>query len=70
MTLCGVVLTGRLSLAQGTTSPNPLQEDSQNVVIYFHADQGNKGMINLPASTGVYAHTGVNVVDANGKETA
>lgn len=39
-------------------------------MIYFHADQGNKDMINLPASTGVYAHTGVNVVDANGKETA
>ena len=54
MTLC-VVLTALLSQAQVTTSPNPLQEDSQNVEIYFHADQGNKGMINLPAGTGVYA---------------
>lgn len=68
MTLC-VVLTALLSQAQVTTSPNPLQEDSQNVEIYFHADQGNKGMINLPAGTGVYAHTGVNVVDAAGKTT-
>lgn len=70
MTLCAVVMTALLSQAQVTTSPNPLQEDSQNVVIFFHADQGNKGLANLPASTAVYAHTGVNVVDASGTETA
>ncbi len=50
-----------------TTEPSPLQEDSQNVVIYFHADQGNKGLINQPASAALYAHTGVSIVDAAGK---
>lgn len=50
-----------------TTAPSPLQEDSQNVVVYFHADQGNKGLINQPASAALYAHTGVSVVDASGK---
>lgn len=42
-----------------TTTPSPLQEDSQDVTIYFHADQGNKGLANLPASTEIYAHTGL-----------
>lgn len=68
MALC-VVFTAMLLQAQVTTIPNPLQEDSQNVEIYFHADQGNKGMINLPADAKVYAHTGVNVADAGGKIT-
>lgn len=45
--------------AQVTTSPVLLQEDSDNVVIYYHADQGNKALANLPASTILYAHTGV-----------
>ena len=27
-----------------TTEPSPLQEDSQNVVVYFQADQGNMGL--------------------------
>lgn len=52
-----------------TTEPTPLQEDSENVVIYFHADQGNKGLINLPQSTHIYAHTGVMVEDADGTVT-
>lgn len=52
-----------------TTEPDPLQEDSQNVVVYFHADEGNKGLINMPASTHIYAHTGVDVVDADGNTT-
>ena len=50
-----------------TSDPTPLQEDSQNVVIYFHADQGNKGLINQPASAGLYAHTGVSIVGKDGK---
>lgn len=45
--------------AQITTEPSPLTVDSDNVVIYFHADEGNKGLMNLPESTTVYAHTGV-----------
>lgn len=49
-----------------TSSPAILQENSQNVTIFFHADKGNKGMINLAASADVYAHTGVDVISANG----
>lgn len=42
-----------------TTEPSPLLIDANNVVVYFHADQGNKGLINTPASSAIYAHTGV-----------
>lgn len=42
-----------------TTDPAVLQESSENVVIYYHADQGNKGLINQPSSDPIYAHTGV-----------
>lgn len=45
--------------AQITTEPTPLMESSENVVIFFHADQGNKGLANLASSVAVYAHTGV-----------
>lgn len=45
--------------AQVTSEPSPLLEDSENVIIYFHADQGNKGLINQPSTAGIYAHTGV-----------
>lgn len=50
-----------------TSTPSPLQEDSENVVIYFHADQGNKGLIDQPASSAIYAHTGVTVIGTDGK---
>lgn len=49
--------------AQVTTEPTPLQEDSKDVTIYFHADQGNKGLMGLPADAEVYAHTGVCLAD-------
>lgn len=52
-----------------TTTPSPLQEDSKNVEIYFHADKGNKGLMNVPSTTAVYAHTGVCVTDAGGNTT-
>lgn len=42
-----------------TSSPSPLQVNSTGIVITFHADQGNKGLMGLDASTPVYAHTGV-----------
>ncbi len=45
--------------AQVTTQPSPLQEDASGVTVFFHADEGNKGMEGLPASAEVYAHTGV-----------
>ncbi len=41
-----------------TTSPAILQEDSKNVVLTYHADQGNKGLMGLSSSTAVYAHIG------------
>lgn len=47
--------------AQVTTEPSPLEEDSKNVVVYFHADEGNKGLAGLPADAAVFAHTGVMV---------
>lgn len=43
-----------------TSSPSPLQESSENVVITFHADQsGVSGLENLPETTALYAHIGV-----------
>lgn len=56
--------------AQVTTDPSPLQEDSQNVVVYFHADQGNKGLMGCAATEGIYAHTGVDVVNGNGTSSS
>lgn len=58
------ILLGLLGLAapahsQVTTEPATVREDATDVVVYFHADQGNKGLINTPASTPIYAHTGV-----------
>ncbi len=50
-----------------TTSPSPLTEDSKNVVIYYHADQGNRGLAGLPSTAEVYAHTGVGVINASGQ---
>lgn len=42
-----------------TYTPDPLYDNSENVTIYFHADQGSKGLANLPESEAVYAHTGL-----------
>lgn len=54
------VLIGIMDMkAQVTTTPTPLQEDSKDVVIYFHADQGNKGLMGVAPPQEVYAHTGV-----------
>ena len=61
-----VALVPSLRAQVVTTEPTPLQEDSENVVVYFHADQGNKGMMGLSSDTKVYAHTGVKVIDGDG----
>lgn len=45
--------------AQVTSTPPLLQEDTENVVVYFHADQGNQGLLNQPSTAALYAHTGV-----------
>lgn len=42
-----------------TTQPAIVQVDSKNIVITYHADQGNKGLQGLTSATPVYAHTGV-----------
>lgn len=49
-----------------TTVPAEIGQDTGNVEIYFHADRGNKGLANQPASAEIYAHTGVCVIDAAG----
>ena len=50
-----------------TTSPAILQEESQNVVLTFHADQcGVTALQNLPSSTALYVHTGVVTDKSNG----
>lgn len=51
--------------AQVTSQPSPLQEDSEDVTIFFHADQGNKGLMGLDGSQKIYAHTGVLVNGGN-----
>lgn len=51
--------------AQVTSEPSPLQEDSKEVKIFFHADQGNKGLMGLPATAKVFAHTGVCLSDGS-----
>lgn len=53
--LC-VVSPARLG-AQVTTSPNPLQQSSADVKVFFHADEGNQGLMGVPSTTKVYAHT-------------
>lgn len=69
-TLLGVLLTFTMGMrAQVTTNPDPLQEDSEGVTIYFHADEGNKGLMNMPSDTHIYAHTGVEVENTNGGVT-
>ncbi len=42
-----------------TTDPVLVQSDSKDIVVTFHADRGNKGLMGVGASTKVYAHTGV-----------
>ncbi|MDE6010704.1 MAG: hypothetical protein K2F87_04555 [Muribaculaceae bacterium] len=45
--------------AQVTTEQTPLYDNSQNVVIYYHADEGNRKLANQPEDVEIYAHTGV-----------
>lgn len=58
--LLALVLTAAGAKAQiVTTSPELLQIGSKDVTIFFHADQGNRGLADMPASAAIYAHTGV-----------
>lgn len=67
VTLLAVFASGHAQVV--TSEPTPLQENSRGVVIYFHADRGNKGLAGQPATADIYAHTGVNVETSNGKES-
>lgn len=42
-----------------TTTPPIVQTNSTDIVITFHADRGNKGLMNQPSTAKIYAHTGV-----------
>lgn len=56
-----VALLGRVDVSAQvvTTQPEVITQDTKNVVITFHADWGNRGMVGLSSSAAVYAHTGV-----------
>ena len=58
LALFAITFTG-LNAQIITTSPPVLQRGSQNIVITYHADTGNKALSGLPSTTNVYAHTGV-----------
>ncbi len=60
LTICALLACALGLKAQVVTfEPDPLYDNSQNVVIYFHADQGNKGLANQAESVKIYAHTGL-----------
>lgn len=59
LAIAAAVATSIAVSAQCTSMPPLMQEKTQNVVIYYHADQGNKGLINMPQTSEIYAHTGV-----------
>lgn len=42
-----------------STSPDPLQQTSKNIVLTYHADQGNGALKGLASSEKLYAHIGV-----------
>lgn len=51
-----------------TTAPAVVQTDSRDIVVTFHADRGNRGLMNLPPGDAVYAHTGV-ITSASGSDS-
>lgn len=69
--ICILLLAMIACMASGvaqivTTSPEILQESSKNVVLTYHAEQGNGGLKGLPSSTAVYAHIGVITTKSTG----
>lgn len=55
-----LLLTAAITTAaQCTSTPPVIQENSKDIVVYFHADQGNQGLMNQPSTAQIYAHTGV-----------
>lgn len=69
MAICALIASALGLKAQVVTfEPDPLKDNSENVVIYFHADQGNKGLANQAESVKIYAHTGV--ITASSKDNS
>ena len=69
LTICAMIAAAFGLQAQVVTyEPDPLYDNSENVVIYFHADQGNKGLANQAESVKIYAHTGV--ITSNSKDNS
>lgn len=57
---CTLALSGLFAQAQVvTTQPAIVQQSTDNIVVTFHANEGNKGIENLKPPVKVYAHTGV-----------
>ena len=50
-----VALLGRVDVSAQvvTTQPEVITQDTKNVVITFHADWGNRGMVGLSSSAAV-----------------
>ena len=59
LTLVALFMVGLAATAQVTTDPAVVQEDSQNLWVYFHAAEGNGALKGLAPTAKVYAHTGV-----------
>lgn len=55
--MCLFGLSGRAQVV--TTNPAVITPETKGVEITFHADWGNRGLMNLAAGQKVYAHTGV-----------
>lgn len=71
MMLMTLAVTLTAAQAQVVTyEPDPLTEDATEAVIYFHADQGDQGLLGTPQSEPIYAHTGVEVTNAAGTVTS
>ena len=54
--LCAALAAGAQAV---TTSPVTVTQNSENIVVTYHADGGNRGLIGLDGSAQVYAHTGL-----------
>lgn len=59
LSLLGVSALLSLHAQVVTTSPAIVQQTTENIVVTYHADCGNKGLMGIKPPTKVYAHTGV-----------
>lgn len=59
LTLLGIAAAWSMDAQVVTTSPAIIQQSTKDIVLTFHADEGNKGLASVKPPTKVYAHTGV-----------